>query len=370
MKIFRLYKRYGALLQILRGTCTVFAALFLTAMLAAAPCFGGEARAADMIDTERESSLTVYFGKDGEGFSGVKFQLYRVADISETGRYALTGDFAGYFVSLEGLDSSGWRALAQTLDAYVDRDRLQPLAESVTGEDGKICWSGLRTGLYLVTGESYVKEPDTYTPEPFLVSLPMLDAGGTSWKYDVGAACKYGSDEDTPGDTVSRKVLKVWRDGQDKENRPQEIKVQLLMDGEEYDSVILNADNNWRYTWEKLEKDHAWKIVEEDVPPGYMVSVNRQGITFVVTNTRSGGDDGGGGGDDGGGGDKTRIPDPPAPTGDLPQPPVTEIPDDQIPLGNLPILPQTGMLWWPVPLLACSGPFLLLLGWNRRRNSE
>lgn len=44
-----------------------------------------------------------------------------------------------------------------------------------------------------------------------------------------------------------------------------------------------------------------------------------------------------------------------------------EIDDLDVPLGDL---PQTGQLWWPVPLLAISGMFLLLLGWGRRRRGE
>ena len=32
-----------------------------------------------------------------------------------------------------------------------------------------------------------------------------------------------------------------------------------------------------------------------------------------------------------------------------------------------PILPQTGMLWWPVPVLLCAGLLSLLIGISRRR---
>ncbi len=37
-----------------------------------------------------------------------------------------------------------------------------------------------------------------------------------------------------------------------------------------------------------------------------------------------------------------------------------------------PKLPQTGQLWWPVPVLACGGLMLLALGtaWNRRREAN
>ena len=32
-----------------------------------------------------------------------------------------------------------------------------------------------------------------------------------------------------------------------------------------------------------------------------------------------------------------------------------------------PTLPQTGQLWWPVPLLACGGMLCFLAGWVKNR---
>ncbi|KIR03186.1 hypothetical protein P261_02001 [Lachnospiraceae bacterium TWA4] len=30
-------------------------------------------------------------------------------------------------------------------------------------------------------------------------------------------------------------------------------------------------------------------------------------------------------------------------------------------------LPQTGLLWWPVPILACAGLVLFMIGWIIKR---
>lgn len=129
----------------------------------------------ETVDTEREVSLTVYFGKDGNGFSGVEFRVYRVAEVSAGAKFTLTGDFADYPVKVNGLDSSGWRALAQTLDGYAARDDLNPLRTVGTGNDGKAFFDHMDTGLYLVTGDRYCQDSYTYTPEPFLIALPTLD---------------------------------------------------------------------------------------------------------------------------------------------------------------------------------------------------
>ena len=39
----------------------------------------------------------------------------------------------------------------------------------------------------------------------------------------------------------------------------------------------------------------------------------------------------------------------------------------KVPPSGPPILPQTGMLWWPVPVLLCAGLLSLLIGVMRRR---
>ena len=284
-------------------------------------CMPASALARGNIDTRREASLCVYFGEDGVGFPQVSFSIYRVADGSETGVYRLTDDFEKYPVSLENLDSSGWRALAQTIAAYAVRDKLSPLLTQKTGQDGRSRFTGLTAGLYLVTGGQYASGSTVYTPEPVLVSLPGLTADD-AWSYDVEVVCKFDR-KDTPVGSISRKVQKIWNDDGNEDQRPKEISVQLLENGRIVDAVTLNRENNWEYTWENLRSDSKWQIAETEVPDGYTVAVTQERWGFVMTNTR------------------------------LSEPP--------------PKLPQTGMLWWPVPLLASGGLLLIVIGLIVRR---
>lgn len=115
------------------------------------------------IETGHQGSLSVQFEENGIGFADVAFSIYRVADISEDGTYTLTGDFAQYPVRMENLDSSGWRALAQTLDAYAARDEIASLMTRQTGPDGSFQITGLSTGLYLISGGQYIDEDIVYT---------------------------------------------------------------------------------------------------------------------------------------------------------------------------------------------------------------
>lgn len=269
-------------------------------------------------------SLNVYFGENGIGFPEVAFSIYRVAGISEDGIYTLAGDFEQYPVSLEDLDASGWRAVAQTLDAYAARDGITPLVTQETGPDGYFQLTGLSTGLYLVTGGQYVEGGVVYTPEPMLVSIPGLAADG-AWDYSVETSCKFER-EDTADLPVSRKVQKVWKDNGSEEKRPESITVQLLENGTVADTVILSQENNWEYTWSDLDASSKWQVVEASVPDGYTVTAEQEENVFILTNT---------------------------------------YPSEQPPK-----LPQTGMLWWPVPLLACSGLLLLTFGLILRRKGD
>lgn len=332
MNIKKWRKMLGSLLA-----CLLLAALLPTA-----------AMARGLIDTGKPVSLTVRYP-----CQGITFRLYRVAEVSAYGEYALTGDFKDDPVTLKQPDQAGWRALAATLDGYAARDQRKPLAALETDANGRLTFSGLEAGMYLVTWQKHTTGGYIYTPVPFLVSLPGLD-GEDNWVYDVTAGPKYDRESEPvqpDGGTVDRKVLKVWKDDGAEDARPESITVQLLRNGKVYDTVTLSGKNRWSYTWNGLSKDDTWQVVEADVPEEYTVTVGREGITLVVTNTLM-----------------EEIPDEPTPEGPLPEVPEENIPDEPVPQG--PALPQTGVLWWPVPLLACAGMALFLAGWARRRSEE
>ncbi len=254
--------------------------------------------AAGAIDTDRDVSLTIQYAHNKTPVSGVQFDLYRVADVDEYAEFTLTGDFKKYPVQVNGLTAGTWKTLAETLSAYADRDKLTPLDSGKTDAKGMLTFpnqkSSLKPGLYLVAGRQLVQDSYTYTTEPFLVTLPNLDTASDIWTYDVTVTPKHTRTENppTPDDrTIERKVLKVWKDDVE-QSRPKEVIVQLLKDGAVYDTVTLNAANNWRYTWEKLPEYNkngskvVWSVVEKELED-YTVLITRDGITFTVTNTYS-----------------------------------------------------------------------------------
>lgn len=315
MKANRFWRRMAALLF----------SLILCAVCAATPAFAQESAGG------QTASLTVYFGDGQEGFSGATFNLYRVGDVSETGTFTLSGSFSDYPVELEGLDSSGWRALAQTLEAYAAWKQTPPTQTQITGADGRAVFADCPAGLYLVSGETYTESGYTYVSEPMAVCLPGLTEEGER-DYAVEVSCKFDQHGPDTGST-KRKVLKIWEDSGNEEKRPHSIVVQLLENGKIVDTATLSEENNWEYIWENLDGSSRWQILEDRVPEGYTVSAEQEGTTFVITNTYPAG---------------------PTPGADI--------------SGEI---PYTGMTWWPVPAFVCGGLLLVILGvFIRRRAGE
>lgn len=330
--------------------------------------------AAGSIDLSHDVSLTISYQNGNTHLSGARFDIYLVATMDESGELTTTEDFAQFNVDIQGENAETWKTLASTLEGYVLRDGLSPVDSGKTSKDGLVSFptSGktLTQGLYLVLGSRHTQNGYRYDPAPFMVMLPGLDEENDVWIYNVTANAKYDSSEipdnpdhpDNPDDdTIDRKVLKVWKDDGYENERPEEVIVQLLRNGKVYDTVTLNAKNNWRHTWTNLSDRYTWTVVEKELEC-YTVEVIREGITFVVTNTYD-----------------EDIPDEPTPVSpgtpeptipDEPTPTGPSIPDGPTPTSPTPNLPQTGQLWWPVPLLICAGLLLVVIGLVRRRGVD
>ena len=313
---------------------------FLISLIFASTIWTGKVMAREMIDLDQKQTLTVEYP-----CAEADFLLYKVADISETGSYTLTEVFASYSVSIEDMDQTQWRTFAATLDGYIARDNIQPLAEQFTDANGKTTFSDLEAGLYILIGRNQSDSTYRYECEPAMIQLPGLNEK-EEWITQVTANPKYTKQPVDQEKTVTqKKVIKIWKD-QNSKNRPEEIQVELLKDGKVADTVTLNVDNNWKYQWDNLDSSVTWQIVEKEVPAGYTVMVGREADTFTITNTKNAPSKGDNTGTTSKTGTKTRI------SGSRKN-------------GKL---PQTGQLWWPVGILAAAGMFFFIAGLLRKKN--
>lgn len=347
----------------------VLLCILMTGMLLPSTAF-----AAGDIDTEKAISLTILYQDASVPLAGAQFAAYRVAAVDRYGELTLTETFEKYKVDyrldfdIRGRKDEDWRTLASTLAAYVERDaaagKIKPASSGRTDADGRLTLRPENSegkplqGLYLILGERHEQNGKYYDASPFLVLLPSLNRNTNTWEYTVNAEPKHSSEDGwSYPQATSRKVIKVWKDSDAKLQRPQRITVQLLRDGEVYSTAELNAQNNWQYSWDGLEAYRRWTIVEA-VPKDYTVSVTQEGITFVVTNTYR---------------EESEDPnDPPSDPGtptDPDSPPDTEKPTNPD-SPDTEKLPQTGQLWWPVPVLTAAGLLLIVIGLLRARGSD
>ena len=310
---------------------------FLISLIFACTIWTGKVRARELINLNQKHTLAVEYPCADTGFL-----LYKVADISETGNYTLTENFASYPVSVENMDQTQWRTFAITLEGYIVRDGIQPLAEQSTDQDGKTMFKDLEAGLYILIGRNQSDSAYRYECEPAMIQLPGLNEN-EEWITQVTANPKYTKQPIGQDDNViQKKVIKIWKDGNSK-SRPKDIHVQLLKDGKVADTITLNADNNWKYQWDNLDNSAVWQVVEQTVPSGYTVAVEKEADTFTITNTKTTGKTGG----------NTNI---------------TKPTQSSTPRSSKSgTLPQTGQLWWPVGMLSVIGMLLFFIGYIRRK---
>ena len=287
--------------------------------------------------------------------------------------------FAGY-AAKEGFSNREETVVKDSEDKIIDYNYRS--AETV---NGSIKFEGLTRGLYLITVEPVKSGGKTYTVSPVLRCLPSLN---DNKEWDPDQKINYpsskieeksnggsGGGDDT---TTSITAQKVWKDEGQETDRPDSVTVELLRDGKVYASQKLSKSNNWRYTWTGLSNGNTWIINEVGAASDkYTVLTESEGNIFTITNTHTTDIDDpdtpldpGPGGDPGTNGDipPTNIEDPDVPLdpGQTPGGSATNIQDP----ANAAKLPQTGQLWWPVPILAAAGIAFFSIGWLRSRKDE
>lgn len=277
-------------------------------------------------------SIDIFYHDNGKALEGAEFSVFMIATADETGDITVTEQFSEYPVNLNS-DSDISRALASTLEGFVLRDSLTPFKTGEIDSKGSLLISSknsqLRRGVYLIIGKRFFSDDRMYDPAPFIISLPSYDEDTGILASDVAIQAKF--DVATfwlEGSSVSRRALKIWS-GNDP--HPDEVTVELLRDGEVFDTAVLNSSNGWTHEWNNLNGKYRW-LLTESVPQGYDVTVIREGITFVVTNTpQTGGED----------------------QSDKPSDSDSDSNNPSFENGGS--LPQTGLLWWPVALFAAIG---------------
>ncbi|KFI63195.1 Cna B-type domain-containing protein [Bifidobacterium cuniculi] len=302
-------------------------ALLCVASMLATLGFGAAGAVADELppeDTDAKGSITATFEYNGEKVEGSEFYLYKVANWDKDNpdeplSSQLTDEFKDEVfkdVNWSLLDTKyeadengnkpfaeDWYDLATTLFQTMKANQFGSdyVATGTTDADGVVTFTGLSDGVYFLISPLYALPKAVYSAQ--LVSVPE----GTAAEYE-GRQVQV-SVKGTPWsgkDPIH--VKKIWNDS-NAPDRPTSIKVTLFYqfdeDGpfEEYETVELNAANNWSYEWTRLPESMDYVVQETEVPEGYTMhmEVDRVSATtsyWTITNTKP----------------ATPTPTPPAPT--------------------------------------------------------
>lgn len=185
------------------------------------------------IDTGKEGSITIYkrsmtsalptepagngetTAPEGEPLENVGFTIYQVMDAGELVKY-YDGITKGNAVTYKDyFDSDATEFTASTLKDNVKLKEVKGQngepGEKKTGVDGKVEFTGLKVGLYLVI-ETTLPQAVTKKADPFLVSIPMTRIGAGKdetenpnnkvWMYDVTV---YPKNSIAQGDVILEK---------------------------------------------------------------------------------------------------------------------------------------------------------------------
>lgn len=208
--------------RFLTGVLSAVMALSVCALPAAADGEGNDAGATtpkyttSTINKSKTGSITIYkrsmtetiptepAGKgetanpDGDPLENVGFTIYQVMDAEELVKYydgITTGDAVKYQTYFkENTTEFTAENLTDKVKGKEVKETSESSGEKKTGKDGKVEFTGLNVGLYLVI-ETTLPQAVTQKAEPFLVSIPMTRIGANEdetenpnnkvWMYDV-----------------------------------------------------------------------------------------------------------------------------------------------------------------------------------------
>ena len=148
---------------------------------------------------------------------------------------------------------------------------------NTTDNQGIVEFTDLDLGLYLIEQTNKVEGYSKI--DPFLVYIPkVID---NKWIYDI---------ESTPKVDIIRlfdlTVEKVWNVSTNTDI-PKLVTIELLKEDEIIDTIKLNEENNWNYTWKQIEKSDEYTVREKNIPEGYTVTYTKEDNKFIVTNTKN-----------------------------------------------------------------------------------
>ena len=230
----------------------------------------------------KNCNLEINYAYNGKSFSNVDVSLYRIAKMESDGSFTTISPYSDYNVSIYGVSTpEDWKDVASTFSSYITADDIPPFQIRKTSKTGKATFKNIEAGLYLVGAVSANYGESVCYFDNFMLYLPEVTEDG--YNYNTTAKPKGVIIHPTP-EKEEYKIVKLWKDVDNKNNRPSSVKVDIIKDGALYKTITLSAKNHWFYTF-KGEKGSVFTVVERKVPKNYRVRIALKNNSFTITNT-------------------------------------------------------------------------------------
>lgn len=308
------------------------------------------------VHAEESGSATLICKGKEDILDGMTWRIYYVGFRTDND-LVLEGDFSGYPVTLKDMSAEALTAAASTLESYAVIDNIAPDAQGVTDSDGKIEFTDLKPGLYLVSGNRLKIDNATYIPAPMFIEVSENNP-------DVTAYPKFTYYDVMDAEVERVRVRKIWENDEDVPGgRPDSIDVEIYCNAVLKETVTLSNENDWTYSW-IAETGDTWSVIEAVVPEKYTVTYRSNKTQYVIVNTYDS--------DvattttttttttvvvDGADVTATKT----KTTNEIINETTVKSESTSTPKKESK-LPQTGQLWWPVPILALGGMVFIGIG--------
>jgi hypothetical protein len=165
-----------------------FRTFFLTFIIASL-LLSSQALASEVATPVKDIILNIYYHANDMDLVDVKFDIYLVATVDETGNIAIVESFDSYDGNIldiqDDISDEELQTIVSGLESYVISENITPTDSGTTNEEGRLKFPTdssiiLQKGLYLVLGGNTTQNNYIYEATPFITLLPRNDKVNTA----------------------------------------------------------------------------------------------------------------------------------------------------------------------------------------------
>ena len=141
------------------------------------------------IDIGKNGTINIYYKYAAKNISNSEIKLYRVCAIDTNGKYTYLDNYS-LDDSLDIDTIVEWNDLANKISNYIENNNIEYLKKCITDKNGKCNFSGLETGLYLVTSSEVIEGNHIYRSAPTFIFIPTHNELEDNYIYDLDIILK------------------------------------------------------------------------------------------------------------------------------------------------------------------------------------